>query len=94
MTASPVRVPPEFARRVRQARAERGWSLVRTAREAGISTSAVWGAENGRDVYLSSAVAVARALGVSLGGMTGGDGEDAATREATHVTTETDQENR
>ncbi|HEX3957741.1 MAG TPA: helix-turn-helix transcriptional regulator [Trebonia sp.] len=63
--------PPAFGGRVRQARTAKGWSLRQADLAAGVSEMAFRRAEDGRDVALSTAAEIARALGVSLDWLTG-----------------------
>ena len=57
----------EFGRRLRKAREAKGWSTEKLAGESGISFGSVYAYENGkREPKVTQALAVARALGVSL----------------------------
>ena len=67
-------VPPSFSLRLARERHARGWSYAQLAIAARISHTAVRRAESGADICLSSAVAIARALGLSLDEMTGVSG--------------------
>jgi transcriptional regulator with XRE-family HTH domain len=66
-----VTAPSTFAGRVRQARTAKGWSLRQADLAAGVSEMAFRRAEDGRDVALSTAAEIARALGVSLDWLAG-----------------------
>ena len=58
---------PGLARRLRAAREARGWSQRELARRSGMpGTNTVSRAEGGHDIYLSSALAFAVALGTGL----------------------------
>ena len=67
MTARQQKVPAIFGRRVRCERKRHGWSMRELSIKADVSIATVHGAENGKDPALSSAIALAAALGLSLG---------------------------
>jgi len=69
MTTRKLSVPPVFSRRVTRERERLNWSMRELARRAGMQTNTVIRAENGYDLALSSALALAAALGVSLGAL-------------------------
>lgn len=64
--AEPVSVTAAFARRVRDLRAENGWSREGTASRAGISLSMIRRIERGDNTTLATADKVAAAFGKPL----------------------------
>lgn len=61
-----------FAERLRDERKARGWTQAYLAGRAGVGRTTVSSAEQGcSGIYLDVAVMLARALGVSLGTLTG-----------------------
>lgn len=62
---------PAFGRRVKAERERRGWSQRELARAAGLSPPVPCRVELGRDLTLSSAVAIARAFDVPLADLAG-----------------------
>ena len=58
-----------FARRVVREKTARGLNTRELAAKSGLSLSTVWRAENGREVWLSSALAITAALGMPLAEM-------------------------
>ena len=66
MTTRRQAVPAVFSRRLRYERKRRDWTLRRLGTEAGVNASTVLHAEQGADVALSIAVALAAGLGLPL----------------------------
>jgi transcriptional regulator with XRE-family HTH domain len=66
---TPAEVRAVFARRVLRERRARDWSMRELAGKAGVSPATVHRAEMGHEVYLSVAVAVGGALGMTLAEM-------------------------
>jgi transcriptional regulator with XRE-family HTH domain len=68
MTARQFSVPPVFGRRLQRERSRRGWSMRDLAARCGegFSQNTVKRAEDGSDLHLSHAIALATALGTSL----------------------------
>lgn len=58
---------PTLASIVRRLRTERGWTIYRLAQESGVNKTSLGGIERGtREMKLATALAIARACGVSL----------------------------
>ena len=66
MSARQQEVPATFGRRLRSERESRGLTLRQLAADARVNATTVLRAEQGRDVALSIAVALAAALGLPL----------------------------
>lgn len=66
MTARQQKVPAIFGRRVRAERESRGWTLRELAARCGVNATTVLRAEQGHDVTLSIATALAAGLGLPL----------------------------
>jgi transcriptional regulator with XRE-family HTH domain len=60
-----------FAANVARLRASRGWTLREMGEMTGMSASTALRAEQGKDLYLSSALALADVFGVPLGDLVG-----------------------
>jgi len=67
MTPRQNDVPAAFGRRIKHEREQRDWSMRELGGKSGVAPSSIQRIEKGRDVALSSALAVAAALGLSLG---------------------------
>ncbi len=77
----PDRLPPvaaAFGVSLWRLRMDRGWSLKQAGRAAGVSSMTVTRAEQGGNVGLAQALALAAAYGVSLGALLGGEAHAAA----------------
>lgn len=66
MTERQQSVPAAFGRRLARERDRRGWSLREAADKCGLSPSTIDRAEDGRDLALSNAIALAAVYGVSM----------------------------
>ena len=66
MTARQHGVPAAFGRRLRQERERRNWTLRQFGTAAGVNATTVLRAEQGHDVALSIAAALAAGLGLPL----------------------------
>ena len=67
MTARQKSIPPVFGRRIQRLREARHWSLRDAAEKCGFAAaSTIMRAEQGSDVALSSAIAIAAMYGVPL----------------------------
>ena len=66
MTARQQTIPERFGRRIRRERERRGWSMRDLAGKSGLNATTVLRVEQGRDMALSSAVAVAAALELGM----------------------------
>jgi transcriptional regulator with XRE-family HTH domain len=67
MTASQQGVPAAFGHRLKRERERRGWSMRDLSARSGTTVNSISRAEHGGDVNLSTAIAMAAALGLSLG---------------------------
>lgn len=75
----PPEVPAGFGAALYELRKARGWSMLRAAGAAGVSTSVAARAEAGGNVGLAQAVGLASAYGATLGALL--DGAAESTRE-------------
>ena len=66
MTPRQQTIPERFGRRIRRERERRGWSMRDLGSKCGVNASTILRVEQGRDMALSSAVAVAGALGLGM----------------------------
>ena len=73
MTGRPA-VPAGFGDGLWRARRARGWSLRQAGLAAGVSGMTVTRAEQGGNVGLAQALALARAYGMTVDGLLAGDG--------------------
>lgn len=75
---APAAVPSPFGERLRRARKVRGLGLRALAKAAGVSHATVSLLESGRQdaIEVKAAVALARALGVTVEWLVTGDGEE------------------
>lgn len=75
MTSRPE-VPAGFGDALYRLRKARGWSMLRAAGAAGVSTSVVARAEAGGNVGLAQAIGLASAYGTTVGALLDGEARD------------------
>jgi transcriptional regulator with XRE-family HTH domain len=71
VTARQQKVPAVFGQRLKRERERRGWSMRNLSTRSGTTINSISRAERGGDVNLSTAIAMATALGLPLGVLLG-----------------------